>query len=346
MQKEWMTPRERWVAVLEGEKPDRIPRDFWGTAEVEESLKAHFGKRSVWEVFELLHIDKAYFLEPEYKGPALPGNEDMYGCRYEFVDYGKGKYWECVYNPLGECRSLAEVEAGFRCPSPDWFDYSGLEKKAREYSMYPIGGGGSEPFLDYKNLRGEARAFMDLVENPDIVEFVLGKLFDFRYEYTRRILESSGGLVTFSYVAEDLGGQSSLLFSLEHIRKFLFPGMKRMADLAHQAGAYVFCHSDGAIYKVIPELIDLGIDILNPIQWRCKGMERERLKEEFGDKLVFHGGVDNQVTLAFGTVEDVKREVEYNIEVLGRDGGYILAPCHNIQPLTPVENILAMYELP
>jgi uroporphyrinogen decarboxylase len=106
----------------------------------------------------------------------------------------------------------------------------------------------------------------------------------------------------------------------------------------------VFHHSDGAIREILPDLIEAGIDVLNPIQWRCKGMEREGLKRDFGDRVVFHGGVDNQQTLAFGTVADVRREVMDNLRILGRGGGYILAPCHNIQAISPPENVVAMYE--
>jgi uroporphyrinogen decarboxylase len=91
-------------------------------------------------------------------------------------------------------------------------------------------------------------------------------------------------------------------------------------------------------------MIDAGIEVLNPLQWRCKGMDREGLKRDFGDRLVFHGGVDNQQTLAFGTVEEVRREVIANLRILGAGGGYILAPCHNIQAVSPPGNIVAMYE--
>jgi uroporphyrinogen decarboxylase len=91
-------------------------------------------------------------------------------------------------------------------------------------------------------------------------------------------------------------------------------------------------------------MIGLGIDLLNPLQWRCPGMERERLKTEFGPHVVLHGGMDNQYTLPFGTVGEVRREAEDNLRILGAGGGYILAPCHNIQAITPVENVLAMYE--
>jgi uroporphyrinogen decarboxylase len=120
--------------------------------------------------------------------------------------------------------------------------------------------------------------------------------------------------------------------------------MKRMIDLVHQAGAFVCHHNDGSIRKIIPDMIEAGIDILNPIQWRCKGMEREALKCDFGEKLVFHGGVDNQYTLAFGSVEEVRQEVIDNLRILGKGGGYILAPCHNIQAISPPENIIAMYK--
>ena len=136
----------------------------------------------------------------------------------------------------------------------------------------------------------------------------------------------------------------SLLYSPAHIREFLIPRMKRMIDLVHQAGAFVFHHNDGAIRKIVPDMIDAGIDLLNPIQWRCAGMDREGLERDFGDDLIFHGAVDNQQTLAFGSQEEVRREVLDNLRLLGEGGGYILAPCHNIQAISPPENIVAMYE--
>ena len=106
------------------------------------------------------------------------------------------------------------------------------------------------------------------------IYYCLDKLFDLAYQNTLRIYEQIPDKVMLSYVAEDLGGQEGLMFSRDHIREFLLPGMKRIVDLAHSAGAYVFHHNDGAIRDVIPDMVDLGIDILNPIQWRCEGMDR------------------------------------------------------------------------
>ena len=185
---------------------------------------------------------------------------------------------------------------------------------------------------------------MDLILNPEIVHYCLDQLFDLAYQNTLRIYEAIPGRVLITYVAEDMGSQQSLLFSPAQIHEFLIPRMRRIMDLAHSAGAYVFHHSDGAVRPIIPDMIAAGIDVLNPIQWRCRGMDREGLKRDFGDRLVFHGGVDNQYTLAFGTVDEVAREVADNLRILGAGGGYILAPCHNIQAVSPAENIVTMYE--
>ena len=116
-----------------------------------------------------------------------------------------------------------------------------------------------------------------------------------------------------------------------------------MIDLAHSYGAKAFHHDDGAIQSLIPDLVEIGIDVLNPIQWRCRGMERETLAERFGSEIVFHGGVDNQQTMPFGSAEDVRREVQDNLSIFRNCKGYVVSPCHNLQANTPTGNILAMY---
>ncbi len=339
-----MTPKDRWLAVLSGERPDRTPMDYWATTEATDRLKAHLGLEDERQIFEKLHIDRPFSVGGRYVGPPPPEGSDIYGCRHELVDYGSGVYSECVYSPLAQFDSVEAIMAGYQWPQPDWWDYTQLPQQIRGWEQYPIRGGGSEPFLLYKKLRGEVQAFMDLIEHPDIVDYCLDQLFGLARESSTRIYEALPGQVNISYVAEDMGGQETLMVSVEHIRRFLLPRMKRMVDLAHEAGAYVFFHSDGAIRDVLPDMIDLGIDVLNPIQWRCQGMAREGLKADFGDRLIFHGGVDNQQTLPFGTAADVREEVTANLQILGADGGYILAPCHNIQSVSPPENVVALYE--
>lgn len=344
MPKETMTSKERWLAVLNREKPDRVPMDYWATGEATQKLMKYLNCENTQEMYERLHIDPVMSVGPRYVGPSPPESEDIYGCRYEKVNYGTGVYSECVYHPLAEYETLEEIKRNFQWPDPDWWDYSGIPDQLKGKEDYIIRGGGSEPFLIYKKLRGQELGTMDLILHPDIVHFCLDKLFDLAYENTRRIYEQIPGKVNLSYVAEDFGSQESLLFSPEQIREFFIPRMKRMIDLVHDAEAFVFHHSDGAIRKIIPDMIEAGIDILNPIQWRCKGMGREGLKRDFGNKVIFHGGMDNQYTLAYGSVEEVRQEVLDNLRILGKNGGYILAPCHNIQAVSPPENIVAMYE--
>jgi len=344
MPKETMTPRERWLAVLGREKPDRVPMDYWTTDEARDKLMRHLGVSDEQAMLKRLHIDRPITVSPRYVGPPLPPHEDVFGVKKRDVDYGTGVYSEVVSNPLASYTRVEEIEADYRWPSLDWYDYSDLPQQIVGREDYPVRGGGSEPFLIYKNLRGQEQAFMDLVLHPEIVHYCLDKLFELAYQNTVRIYESIPGKVMISYVAEDMGSQQGLMFSPAQIHEFLLPRMKRMIDLAHEAGAIVFHHSDGAIRRIIPDMIEAGIDVLNPIQWRCKGMEREGLKRDFGDKVVFHGAMDNQYTLAFGTVEEVRQEVLDNLRILGEGGGYILAPCHNIQAVSPPENIVAMYE--
>jgi len=344
MPKETMSPRERWLAVLQRQNPDRVPMDYWATSEASQKIMKHLGCSNEREMLQKMRVDFPVEVKPSYSGPSIPSGYDEFGCRYEMVNYGTGEYEECVFHPLAQYSRVRDIQRSYTWPDPDWWDYSQIKHQLAGNEEYPIHGGHCEPFLAYKKLRGEEQSYLDLVMNPEIVHYCLDKLFNLAYENIRRIHEQVPGQVMFSYVAEDMGSQNDLLYSPVHIREFLLPRMKRAIELVHQAGAFAFHHNDGSIRRILPDLIQIGIDILNPIQWRCKNMNRAELKREFGDKVIFHGGMDNQVTLAFGSVEDVKKEVLDNLRILGEGGGYILSPCHNIQAVSPPENIVAMYQ--
>lgn len=344
MPRETMTPRERWLAAIKRQKPDRVPMGYRATPEATDKLLAYLGCGTLGEAFERLHIDVPVGVGGRYIGPTPPPGEDIFGRRSANVEYGTGVYAENVYCPLAHYNSVEEIEASYTWPKPDWWDYSHIAESIGGCEDRPIQGGGSEPFLLYCQLRGLEQGFMDLHLNPEIVHYCLDRLFELAYQETLRIYEAIPGKVMFSYIAEDLGSQESLLMSEAHIREFLLPRMKRMMDLAHGAGAYVFHHSDGAVRSILPMMIETGIDVLDPVQWRCKGMEREGLKRDFGDRIAFHGAMDNQYTVPFGTVEEVRQEVMDNIRILGEGGGLILAPCHNNQAVGPADNVVAMYE--
>ena len=338
-----MTPRERWLAVLNREKFDRIPLDYRATDEFTRKLVAHMNCRDIAEVFERLHIDPIHTVGPRYVGPPLDGDKDVYGVGYEQTAYEGGHYRDAVHHPLAHYRSVEEIEDNYQWPSPDWWDYSVIPAQYAGKEDQVIRGGHCEEFAQYKFLRGVEQGYVDLYENPDMVDYVLGKLYDLQYEQVRRTYEQlPHGAIIWTWVAEDLGSQRALMISLEHIKRFFAPHFKRMIDLVHEGGGYVFHHDDGACREAIPLMIELGIDVLDPIQWRCEGMERAGLKRDFGDQVIFHGAMDNQHTLPFGTVADCRREAEENIRLLGP--GLLLGPCHNIQVISPPENVIAYYE--
>jgi uroporphyrinogen decarboxylase len=344
MPEETMTARERWMAVLEHKIPDRIPMDYWATDEATAKIMKYLGYSNKYEMLQKLHVDYMVKAEPEYIGPSLPENQDVFGCLYRDIDYGSGKYEECIFHPLADFQTIEELESNYTWPDPDWWDYSGIPDQIRNQEIYPVQGGHYEPFLIYKYLRGDEQGYMDLMLHPEMVHYCLDKLLHLGIEDITRIYEQIPGQVLVTYVAEDMGAQDDLLISPQHIKEFLIPRMKKVMDLVHQAGAFVFHHNDGAVSRILPDLIEAGIDLLNPIQWRCQGMDRKILKSKFGNKIVFHGAMDNQETLVFGSVKDVENEVLENLDILGGDGGYILAPCHNIQAASPPANIVAMYE--
>lgn len=269
---------------------------------------------------------------------------DEWGLRKARVDYGADAYDETTHHPLAHVTSVSEVHA-FRWPSPDNYDYSTVTTGIAQNNRYRlVRAGVYELFLLYCSLRGMEQAFEDLLVNPDIADAILGHVFDFYYEHNRRIWEAGRGQIDIMYLAEDLGGQTGPLFSLEIYRRFLLPNQKKMADLARSFGLKVFYHTDGAARVFLPDLIDVvGIDVLNPIQWRCPGMEREGLARDFGSRVIFHGAIDNQYTLPFGTPDEVRREVRETREIF-RNCRWVCASCHNIQAVRPVENIIAMYE--
>jgi len=345
-----MTPKQRWQAVLSGRTPDRIPFDYWGTAEVTARLLRELDCQTERGLWERLDIDKCIHL-------AIPhpmATEETWHVQSQFsvwhvgtrlIEYGDGLgvYEETNYSPLACAGNARDVER-FDWPDPGAWDVSGLRAQCNEWQEYPIVAGSYEPFYLYCRMRGMEQAMEDLVLNPQVAEAALERIYFIHEELFRRILDEAGDLIDLVYVAEDLGTQESLLMSPGAFRHFLKPWMTRMIELAHSRGVGVMHHDDGAIRPLIPDLIETGIDVLNPIQWRCRGMEREALARDFGKSLVFHGGVDNQQTLAFGLPEDVRREVADNIAIFSLCKGYVVAPCHNIQAVTPTANILALYE--
>ena len=352
-----MNSKERVLSAINGKSLDRVPCDYWATQEVTDGLKKHFGIEEDLDLWEKLRIDKIIHLTPTplwvplsryYIGPPLPDNQDVWRVKFKPMAYadGRGVYQEIYYHPLAEVETIEEVETNYTFPQVDWFDFSHIKEECCKYPEYAIECGYASPFFIYNNIRGLEKSLMDLANNQEYAHYVIERICDFLYSFHQRLFEAGNGLIDIAEVTDDFGTQSGLMISIEMFDEFFKTHYQRLIRLAKDFGIKVFHHDDGAIRPLIPRLVKLGIEVLNPVQWRLPGMDPQELKKSFGETLCFHGGVDNQNTLPFGDPKDVEREIIHLLDTLASNGtGYILAPCHNIQPITPVSNIMTMYEV-
>jgi uroporphyrinogen decarboxylase len=192
-------------------------------------------------------------------------------------------------------------------------------------------------------LRGMEKFMMDLALNPDLAQAIIARVEGFYLELDRRILEAVGDLTDIYFIADDVGVQDKLMISPRMFRQFVRPSLQRFIAQAKAHRQRVMYHTCGAVRPLIPDFIEMGVDILNPIQVSAKGMEPSGLKRDFGDALCFHGALDIQTVLSQGTPDQVRAEVVRLCRVLGQGGGFILTPTNNVMLETPLENILALY---
>jgi len=343
-----MNSRERMLAAINHQRPDRIPTDIWATPETWAKLRRHFGETA--DLRSILHIDGFAWAAPKYIGPELPPvgvgeTINYWQIRDKAINYGGGEYSETSQSPLASAQTIDDLEA-FPWPRREWFDFSVMAEPLRQGQQKQATQVGYQaPFYYHNQLRGLEQSLIDPLVDPEFTHHLLGRLTDSFLSIHRGMFEACGHLLDVTQVTDDYGMQTGPMISMETFGAFYKPCLKKMIDLAKEFGIKVFHHDDGAMRAFLPELIELGIDILNPVQWRCPGMECDGLKRDFGKKICFHGGIDNQQTLPFGTASDVRKEVRAVIDALAGDGtGYIFAPCHNIQVVSPVENVIAMYD--
>lgn len=342
---------ERIMAAIQHRPLDRFPTDIWCVDEVKQRLLDYCGVTEWVQALDYLDIDGIITLRPPYIGPALPDlgesvRQDEWGMVYRRQIYNDGVYWEQVGYPLANAEAIADLGA-YPWPDPDWYDYSALPDLCAQYEGRAIEIGYTAIFYYHNKLRGLELSMMDLALRPEFSRELIRRIAEFFFAYHQRCYEAAGKAMQIAQVTDDFGSQTGLLISRGMIEEYYRGWMQRAIDQAKGFGIKVFHHDDGAIYPLLPMFIEMGVDILNPIQWRCKGMDREAIGANYGERLCFHGGVDNQYTLPFGSANDVRAEVAYNLKTLGRSGtGYIIAPCHNIQANTSIENILALYQAP
>lgn len=343
-----MNHRDRILAAIHHQPVDRVPTDIWATPEVWAKLKSHFHVTNNLAVFNQLDIDGIFGIRPPYIGPELhvsgSYHENEWGMGMRSQEYGSGVYDEQVKYPLATAETITDLEE-YRFPSPDWYDYAALPAIADQIPDRAIECGYTAIFYYHNMLRGLETSLMDPLLLPEFTSRLIMKLSEFFNEYHQRCFEALRGRVDITQVTDDWGSQYGLLTSKRVFDEFYRAATQRAIDLAKQHGILVFHHDDGDMRPLLPTLVDMGIDVLNPVQWRCGSWDLAELKAQYGKQICFHSAVDNQETLPFGTVDDVRREVRWLIETLAADRtGFIIAPCHNLQAVTPVENVVALYE--
>lgn len=348
----WLSSRERVLLALQHEETDQVPIAMVcsGINEPTRELFDQYLKdeHSCDLAAYLNSVLDIMTVAPEYIGPPLKEREDFWGVRRAPIQQGGGgSYDEIEYYPLMTADSVDDV-CRHVWPQPEWFDYDGLPTQIDRVNAnggpYAIMALNCNVFETSWYTRGFEQAFMDLALESELFELIMRKVADFYYEHARRTLEAAHGRIDLIFTADDIGQQNGLLMSLAMWEKCIKPHHARINDMIHEHGARVIYHTDGAVMKAVPGLIDMGIDVLQALQFDAEGMDAHLLKETYGDRLCFQGGVSVQKTLPFGSPDSVRAEVKERIAVLGRNGGYILGPSHAIQAGTPLENIFTMFE--
>lgn len=355
-----MDSRQRFELAMARQQPDRVPIDYWATSEVNARLLKHFGLSSQEQLLERFDVDFRYIEGPKYIGPGQTTTpdglqEDHFGVVRRSVSYGEGaksgSYSEVVRYPLQDATSVDEIENYAKWPSPDHFDYECVRQQAaeaRETGKVVIFMGDRlnrcAQLKPAMYVRGVEQILIDVVADPEIAKTIFRRIADFYREYARRTLQAAGGNIDIFFTGDDFGTQDNTFFSVDTWRELLKEGFDRFVDIGHEFGCKVAHHTCGCVTQLLPDFIESGLDILNPLQPDCARMDYEKIKQQYGDKISFHGGMSIQKTLPYGSPEDVRNEVRDRVNKLAGNGGYIFCTAHNIQADTPTENIIALFE--
>ena len=369
-----MTSRERVLAALSHQEPDRVPLDVGSSSSTSivvegyENLKRYLGvsaeTRILNKTFRIARLDESVMQrlgsdcrplmsKPPSRWtppPSPPGTfSDIWGVTWRQAYYGDNcYYWELAGSPLAEA-SVEDLES---YPWPDPLDpgfTAGLAEEAKalyeetDYAIVADGGFKSFWELGYL-LRGLEQMLMDLVLNPGFVSALMSRLLEINIAATGRFLDAVGSYIQVFRTADDLASQQGPLMSPVTYRTLFKPVYKKYFDFVKsKTEAKILYHSCGNVVELIDDWAEIGVDIINPVQVSAMG-DTAALKARFGNKVAFWGGIDTQHILPHGSVEDVETEVRQRIRDLGPGGGFVAAAVHNIQPDVPPRNVIAMAE--
>jgi uroporphyrinogen decarboxylase len=366
-----LTHRERVIKALNHEEPDRVPIDLFFHAGMLTdpayfALKQHLGIEGDIAPFrqglganyyderilEVLDIDiRRVFFEPAQDLTPLNEEESQFVDAWGTVFVSGPGYVHPVGPPLVEIDTIEGLR-DYPWPKPEQFGrLEGLKQQAErlfhetDYAIALRRPGIRGGLLDQgSNLRGMEQFMMDLALMPDYARTLMEILAEIYVAVYTMALKEVGPYVQIIEAQDDLGAQLQPLISPATWREVIKPSQKYIFDSIHRCApqAKIVFHTDGNVYPLIPDLIEIGVDVLNPIQPSARQMDSFRLKEEFGDRLCFHGAMDVQTVLNQDEVT-VREDVRTRIRALAPGGGFILAPCNHIQHDIPPENVVAMY---
>jgi len=346
-----MKPRERVLAALSHKETDIIPFSFgFGVNYPAKKAFAEYMKKDVPEIDALFRtLSDIQKIEPRYIGPkdrnitmSDGSHVDIWGVKRSPAINENDTYLEISEHPLRDCVDIIGLES-YLFPKVEWFDFTVIPELIKAYNgNYAIMFTSGNIFESAWYLRGLEQMFADILLEKEFSNYLLCKVTNFFLGFTRKMLEVADGKIDLAFTADDIGGQNGLLLSLSLWEEIIKPHHQLLNKTIHEYGAKVVYHTDGAVMEALDGLIDMGIDILEALQFDAKGMDPTGIKERAGNRLCFHGGVSVQSTLPFGTIDDVEREVDYLVKTLGKNSGYILAPSHAVQAGTPPENIFAL----
>ena len=342
------TPKERFKLVVAHKEIDRPVIDFEGAPEIIEGLKSYFGVKDHDELLDCLHVD-VRSVAPDYIGPPLKAfpdgsTEDIFGVRRRGVETPSGRMSVEVYHPLAQMNTIDDFRKEYNFPLYEYFDFEGIKEKVRQYSKYVLNAGWMSIWYLYFFLRGMEQALIDMALNEEFFQYVMKSCHDFYRGYMQRTLEAAGGAIDYVMTYEDFGTTEGLLISPNDVKDKVLVFYQDFSSFLGQYGARFAFHSCGSVHQIIPDLISLGVSILDPVQTSAKGMDINFLKNRYGDQLTFRGAIDTTELLPRGTIEEVIGKVKSAIDILGRNGGYILCSSNAINADVPLKNVLAMYK--
>jgi len=341
-----MNSKERTGAALSRHVPDRVPVAAEFVPEVKKLLMEHFHTDDYYDMCVKIGSDMLVYATGISTGFYLKEEGEYvcpWGCGWKYFENGSGRYTEIVNHPLADDPSGTKLRA-YRTPDPDAPElYLPFRDLIRRYGKthFICGSVACSIFEAAWYLHGMEETIEDMVLRPEYAEELFDKTMQFTLRSGLHLIDEGADMI---WMGDDVGMQEQMLFSPAMWRELLKPRMAALisAYKARNPRILIAYHSCGNIMPIIDDLIEIGLDVLNPIQPHA--MDPAEVKRKFGDRLAFWGSIDIQRTLPRGSREDIRAEVKLRMETIGKGGGLLLGPAHNVQSDTSLENILAFYE--